>query len=126
MKARRPLAILFIIAGALLPVLTRWIDPHASPLLTDRRSLIIFCALSAIPFLILAIFTWLHLRRGEASHLRRRLIAILVAFVAIFALGLWIHLPKSVPGENFAVFLFPVYGALLAPIAYAVGRLVTR
>lgn len=125
MKARGPLAIVFIIAGALLPILTRWIDPNASPLLTDRRSLVLFCSLSAIPFLILAGFTWIHLRRGEPSHLRRRLIAILVAFAAIFALGFWIHMPGSSPGGNFAVFMFPIYGALLAPVAYGVGRLVT-
>src|SRR5688572_16182126 len=126
MKARGPLAIAFIIVGALIPVLTRWIDPNASPLLTDRRSLILFCLLSAIPFLILAFFTWIHLRRGETSHLRRRLIAILVAFVAVFALGFWIHQPQDTPGANLGVFMFPVYGALLAPLAYGVGRLVTK
>lgn len=129
MKGRGPLAIGFVVAGVALPLLPRWIVPHlrpgvrylesASSLLADRRAFVLFSALSALPFIVLAVFTWFHLRNGD----RKRLIAVLVAFAAMFILGWLCQMPQSVAGVNFGVFVFPIYAAVLGPVAYGAARL---
>ena len=90
MKARGPLALGFVVAGAALPLLPRWIVPllrpnvryleNAASLLADRRAFALFSALSALPFIVLATFAWFHLRTGD----RKRSIAVLAAFTAMF------------------------------------------
>lgn len=118
MKARVPLMITFVVTGLLLPIIARWG--------ADLRSLAIFAALGVIPFVILALFTKAHLRRGESARMRIRIGAILIAYAALIALTLFIFRRETTAGVTFAIMMLPLYGAIVAPIAYGIGRMIFR
>ena len=118
MKARVPLMITFVVTGLVLPIIVRWG--------ADLRSLAIFAALGVVPFIILALFTKAHLRRGESARMRIRIGAILIAYAALIGLTLWIFRRETAPGVTFAIMMLPLYGAIVAPIAYGIGRMIFR
>ena len=135
LPGRRPLAVLFVVTGLLLPLIPRWIVPKLFPyrhylddtaasLIREPRWLALFSAFAVVPFLALAVFSLFHLRGAEPALLRRRRLAIIVTFVALFALGWECHLPQTSPGVNMAVLFFPFYAAIAGPMAYGLGRAV--
>lgn len=136
LRSRGALAIAFVVAGALLPLLPRWIVPLLRPgvrylesaesLLSDQKAFVLFSVLSTLPFLALAIFAVFHLRSAGSAVLRPRLAAVLAAFIVMFAVGWWCHMPQTAAGVNFAVFAFPIYAAIAGPIAYGISRLTIR
>ena len=129
---RRLFAIASIAAGLALPLLAYAVTPHlrrvhsygdAASLLGDPRTLLIFSVLSATPFAVLAIVALVHLRDSGALLLRQRWSGLAAAFLALFILGWWCYAPDTAPGVNFGTVFFPLYAAVAAPIAYALGRL---
>lgn len=129
-NARWILAILFLLAGLCLPLLSATVAGlrsvptygDASSLLAQRRDLLTFSLICAIPFAVLAVLTLFHLRGAEPVIVRRRLAAILATFAALFVLGWWSYVPRTAPGANFATVFFPIYAAMAGPIVYALGR----
>ena len=133
MRSRWLLAIVFIIAGAALPLFAAAVVPHlrAGPSYGDARSLlesghdlVLFSAISAAPFVLLAVFAIIHLRGAVPVVMRRRLLAILITFAALIALGIWCYAPDTSPGVNFASIFFPLYAVPTAAVAYGIGRMV--
>ena len=81
---------------------------------------------TAAPFLLFGLFGALHLARAPEAVLRPRLIAVCTAFGVLLIVGWWFHKPIASPGMNFGIVFFPLYAAIAAPIAYALGRLAAR
>ena len=96
-------------------------------MLTEHQSLIFWTQL-----VVLAVLLLLHLgpaaRRGRTVALRR-LGGVLAAWLALFALSLWLHVATAVHPDAqsaLAYFFFPLYGLALLPAGYLCGRLAAR
>ena len=119
-------------AGILVPTLPRivvplliedrYYDTFDSMFLADPIRAFGVLLWTGLPFIGLALFTWLQLRKDNFSVKQRKkfLIRILGTLLPTFALGCWIHLPQTVAGVNFGLVLFPVYAGILMPIMYLV------
>jgi len=117
-------------AGILVPILPRIVVPllredryrdtfHAVFLVDPIAGLGVLLWTS-LPFIGLAFYIWLQLRKDNFSVKQRKglLIRILGTLLPTFGLGCWIHLPQTVSGVNFGLVTFPVYAGILMPFFY--------
>ena len=88
--------------------------------------------LSAIPFVVFAVFTLVHL--GTGMNLGRviayrRLAGVIGAGLTVLGLSLWAHIGLAIhpDAQGALVFFFlPFYALILMPFGYGVGRLLGK
>jgi len=63
-------------------------------------------------------------RAPTATAVRRRAIALAVPLIAVYHVGVLIHIPSQIPGMNVGVVFFPIYAVPAALAGYGIGYLV--
>src|SRR3970282_2137367 len=110
----------------------RFMDAFHIRLFAPGESILFSALLGLAPFAVYAVFTLLHLGRSPrlgAAVVRRRLLGVGFAAVAMIAVSVWAHFAiLTARGSTAAIgFIFlPFYTVIAMALGYGLGRLVAR
>jgi hypothetical protein len=138
MNKRRSIALAgsIVVLGLLIPIVPRlvvpllWPYPYDDPFfVAEGMRFGLLVVWNALPFVVLALVTYIALTRAAAAGRQQTIIlgGVLGALLPSIVIGLWIHTPNAnTIGFNFGVAFFPLYMLVLMPAGFGLGALLGR